>query len=88
VIVSVVVAEAPDTFTEDAEKAKLAAMDELELIEKLTGPLKPFAGATVNAIPEAVAPEVTAVDVVQGVRAKSALLEETKSPIRLPFELV
>ncbi len=60
VIASDVVAGVPEeTVTEEEEKAKLAAIDEVELTVKVTGPLNPFAGVTVNVIPEAAAPELT-----------------------------
>lgn len=86
-ITSVVWADDPDdTFRLVAENEKLAAMEESELIEKVTGPLKPLAEVTVNGIPEAVAPDATEIDVVHGVRAKSGFAEETKSATRVPLE--
>lgn len=87
-IVRVVVAAEPETFTELDEKLTVAAMDESALTEKVTGPLKPFAGVTVKVIPAAVAPELTSDETVHGVSPKSALLEETKSPLRVPFDAV
>ena len=88
VIVSVVVAGVPEaTLTDVAEKAKLAAIDVVELIVKVTGPLNPFAGVTVNVIPGAAAPELTLAAVVHGVSPKSAELDETKSELSVPLEL-
>jgi hypothetical protein len=88
VIASVVVAGVPEeTLTELAEKAKLAAIEVVALIVKATGPVNPFAGVTVKVIPEAAVPELTFVEVVHGVRAKSAELDETKSVFSVPFEL-
>jgi hypothetical protein len=74
------------TLTLVAENEKLAAMDESELIEKVIGPLKLLAEVTVNGIPDAVAPDATEMDVVQGVRAKSGLDEEIKSATRVALD--
>lgn len=62
-------------------------MADVALIANETAPVKLLAGVTVKVMPPAVAPEVTVDDVVHGVRAKSALLEETKSATRVPLEL-
>lgn len=87
VITRVVWADDPAaTLTLVAENEKLAAIDESELIEKLTGPLKLFAEVTVNGIPDVVAPDATEIDVVHGVRAKSGFEDETKSATRTPLE--
>jgi len=87
VMTRVVWAEDPAaTLTLVAENEKLAAMDESELIEKVIGPLKLLAEVTVNGIPDAVAPDATEMDVVQGVRAKSGLDEEIKSATRVALD--
>lgn len=87
VITSVVWADDPAArLTLVAENAKVAAIEESELIEKVTGPLKLFAEVTVKGIPDAVAPEATEIEVVHGVNAKSGLEEETKSATSVPFE--
>ena len=89
VIRSVVWADDPAArLTLAAENAKVAAIEELALIEKVTGPLKLFAEATVKGIPAAVAPEATEIEVVHGVNAKSGLDEETKSATSVPFEVL
>jgi hypothetical protein len=87
-MVRVVVPGVPaETFTEDEEKAMLAAIAESAETVKVTGPLKLLAEVRVKGIPAAVAPEATVVELVHGVRAKSGLLEETKSARRVPLEV-
>jgi hypothetical protein len=87
VITSVLWADDPDDkVTLVAENEKVAAIDESELTEKVTGPLKLFAEVTVNGIPEAVAPEETEIAVVHGVSAKSGLDKEMKSATSVLLE--
>jgi len=88
VMVRVAVPEEPaERFTDEEERARFALITGSELIDRVTGPLKLFAEVIVKVIPLAVVPELTAVEVVHGVSAKSAVEEETKSDTSVPLEV-
>jgi hypothetical protein len=58
-----------------------------EVALKVTDPVNPLTDVRVKSTPGAVVPDLVVVVGVQGVRAKSGLLDETTSVVTKPLEL-
>jgi hypothetical protein len=85
-MVKVVVAEPDVMLTGFTEKVNCEATGVLAVAVRLIVPVNPLNGVSVNAIPEAVAPDLTVVEAWHGVSEKSPWLVETTSMGSAPFE--
>ena len=85
-MVKVVVAAPEVMLTGFTEKANCEATEVSAVAVRLIVPVKPLNGVSVNAIPEAVAPDLTVVEAWHGVSEKSAWLVETTSMGSVPLE--